>query len=622
LKKIELYQVGTTQLFEDYTPYSTGVYFKDISVSDADRLTSPITTIFSATWEPGLSSEQIDVSGVAFDNISLSEVSTIADLYLQEGSFYFDFSAQRLYIALFDYMNFIINDNTKVGAKIGFINQAQLVDINGVNYPLNTFLGSVFYEPRLEDVSVDDTINDQKNGLFVFGNLEATIKNNDGAYDTIRKSLLGNKASLLIANISDSPEEEIETGFPYKLSADFTDFEVVRSGIVQNVDYSNPDAPTIIAIDDRANWTQKIGVNKLTVAEFPDLPDKYINDRKTLCIGAVNGVKCVPLRDDSTAASFDYFVSDTSIGAIQSVSAVYFKGELSSGKEDRYLTITSEYTIDLSTGIITILNCVKGDVYVYGVFTTMSETVEIILYLLNEYDNTAYIDSNFNKDEIEQIRNLGYETHVYIDGKGEELSKVIEKLCSDIKVDMFQQGDVLTMRQSNVLGLSFEDVPVYQIIDNPPSWNTSRTDTIKTITVNYNQDYREKLFQTYFNDENEQTATDNNLATVDESFDVNLTDILDVTDIYDTYYNRFIEIPRVVTLNRMYPYMSGLADFITFKVERNGNKIFANGIYKIISLNRVDDTVECVFFANADANIGARTLSYDALSYMYLSGRG
>ena len=181
MKKIELYQVGTTQLFEDYTPYSAGVYFKDISVSDADRLTSPITTIFSATWEPGLSSEQIDVSGVAFDNISLSEVSTIADLYLQEGSFYFDFSSQRLYIALFDYMNFIINDNTQVGAKIGFINQAQLVDINGVNYPLNTFLGSVFYEPRLEDVSVEDTINDQKNGLFVFGNLEATIKNNDGA---------------------------------------------------------------------------------------------------------------------------------------------------------------------------------------------------------------------------------------------------------------------------------------------------------------------------------------------------------------------------------------------------------------------------------------------------------
>lgn len=603
MKKIELFQVGTTEFKEDFTPYSAGIYFKTMSVTDIQQAASPITTIFSATWDTDIPTEPIDVSGVSFENVSLSEVNSISDLYLQEGSFYFDSANQLLYIALFDYMNFIINDNLQVGETIGFLNQAQLANINGIAYPLCTLIGSVFYEPRLSDVSVVDSINDQKNGIFVYGNLEASIINNDGEYDTVRASLIGNKAVLLIANLSESPEEEIETGYPFKLAAEFSDFHVVRSGIVETVDYSDPDNPVIRAIDERANWTQTIGMNLLTVAEFPDLPEKYVNDRKNICIGEVNGVKAVPLREDSTASDFEYLICDTSIGAIQSVSAVYFKGQIDTGggKEDidRVLTITTEYTVNLSTGIITILNCIKGDVYIYGIFTAMEETVEIILYLLNEYDNLAYIDANFNITEIEQIRALDYITHVYITGRGQSLSKTIEKLCSDIKVDMFQQGDVLTMRQSNVPSVFSEEIPQYQIIDNPPAWNTNRTDTIKTITVNYNQDYRQKLFNTFYSDANQQEAIDNNLASVDQSFDVNLTNLSDVEGIYETFYNRFVEVPRVVTINRTIPFSAGLADFVTFEIKRNGNEIFPNGSYKIISLDRVKDSIECVFFVNS-----------------------
>ena len=51
----------------------------------------------------------------------------------------------------------------------------------------------------------------------------------------------------------------------------------------------------------------------------------------------------------------------------------------------------------------------------------MTETVEITLYLLNKYENFAYIPSNFNKNEIEQIRALDYLTHVYVTTKGKEL---------------------------------------------------------------------------------------------------------------------------------------------------------------------------------------------------------
>jgi len=600
MRKIELYQVGKTEIVEYFTPYSAGIYWRKMSLSDEDRALSPIETIFSATWDTTLSSDEIDITGASYDEIQLSEVNSISELYSQEGSFYYDAINQILYIGLFNYNNFIINDVVTLGQTLGFINQAQLVDINGVNYPISTAVGSVTYEPRLSDVSISESISDQQNGLFVFGDLDVSIKNNDGEYDDIADSITGNTAVLLVANIADSPEEEIETGFPYKLAAEASDFNVTRKGIVQTVDYSDPDNPNIVAIDIRANWTQTIGENLLTVAEFANLPDNYINDRKTIAIGAISGVKAVPLRADATAASFDYLICDTSIGAIQSVSGVYFKGQLGSGDVDRYLTITSEYTINLTTGIVTILNCIKGDVHIDGVFTTMEETVEIILYLLDSYDNMAYIDSNFNKEEIEVIRALDYTTHVYVDGTGNTLIEVIEKLCDDIKIDFFQQGSVLSMRESNKARESVEEISNYQIIDNPPAWNNNRTDTIKTISVNYNHNYRTDLSETYYDDSLLQEAIDENRNAVDQVFDVNLNSPADVSSIYDLYYERFVNVPRMVTINRTIPFKARVADFVTFPVIRciNGVEkvIFNNGIYKITDYNEIDNTIEAVYF--------------------------
>jgi hypothetical protein len=602
MRKIELYQVGQTTITEDFTPYAAGIYWRKMSLSDEDRALSPIETIFSATWDSTLSNEPVSITGVTFDEIQLSEVNTIAELYLQDGSFYFDEANQDLYVAIFDYRNFIINDVVQLGQTLGFIDQAQLVDINGINYPLETMVGSVYYDPRLNDVSISEKISDQKNGLFVFGDLEASIKNNDGEYDFIADSITGNQAVLLVANISDSPEEEIETGFPYKLAATAEDFKISRKGIVQTVDYSDPDNPNIKAIDIRANWTQTIGENLLTVSEFPNLPDKYIDKRKPIAIGTIQGVKGIPLRDNATAASFDYFICDTTHGAIQSVSQVYFKGQLGTGDVDRFLT-GGEYSVNLSTGIITISNCVKGDVHVYGVFTTMEETVEIILYLLNLYENIAYIDSNFNKEEIEEVRSQDYTTHVYITERGNTLIKVIEKLCDDIKIDFFQQGEVLTMRESNKRRASVEEIENFQIIDNPPSWDNNRTDTIKTISVDYNPDYRTKLSETYYDNSLLQEAIDNNRNAVDEVFSVNLNSVTDIETIYDLFYNRFVEVPRTVTLRRTIPFTARVADFVTFPVVRTINGIekiiFNNGIYKITDYNEIENTIEAVWFADS-----------------------
>ena len=122
---------------------------------------------------------------------------------------------------------------------------------------------------------------------------------------------------------------------------------------------------------------------------------------------------------------------------------------------------------------------------------------------------------------------------------------------------MIQQEDVLTIRQSNVARLSSESIENYQIIDNPPKWDNNRTDTIKTITVNYDYDYREKLYNTYYDDSLLQFAIDENRKAVDESFNVNLVDSANVESIYTTFYSRFVKVPRTVTINRTFAFNSG-----------------------------------------------------------------
>jgi len=599
VRKIKLLEVGQTVTKEDFSTYAAGILWGKISVSNAERVASPVETIFGAPWDPDLPSEPIDIGGVSVGGIIFSEVNSIAELYLQPSSFYYDFNNQILYIALNEYTNFIVNDSVAIGEIIGFISEAQLTEINGINYPLSAFLGSVFYEPRLNDISISESVDDQQNGIFVFDDLNASIDNSDGKFDSIRTDITGNTARLLIADISDSPEEEIATGFPFKLAADPEDFNVVRQGIVEDVDYSDPSSPAISAIDIRSDWTQTIAPDLLTTTEFAGLPDKFVNARKPFLIGAVDGAKCIPLRANGAAASFDYFITDIQYGDIQSVSQVYFKGEISGTKEDRFLT-GGEYSVNLSTGIITINNVNKGDVWVYGIFTAMSETVEIILFLLNEFAGVAYIDSNFNKTEVEIVRDLDYSTHVNIDTSGLELFEVIQKLADDIKIDLFQQGSVLTMRAANTIRSVTEEIPQHEFVLNPPPWSNNRTDTIKSITVEYSHDYRTDLSLKYFDDSEQTTALDNNRKAIDQNFNTNLTVLSDVEEIYTEYYLRFINISRTVTIDRTIPFTAGLTDFISFSVIRktldSEKEIFTNAIYKIISINNIDNTCEAVFF--------------------------
>ena len=601
MKKIIALELDLTTLTETFTTYAAGIWQKTMSVPQLVQDNSPITTIFSGTWTIGV--DPIAIGSVRVDNFLLGDVGSKEELIEQDGAFHFDAATQILYIAIYDYAPAWGYKTYKIGETSGFISQAQNQIINGKAYPVSSRLGATPYAPRLvSDVSIDESVDDQKNGIFIYEEIEATINNGDGAYDNIRESVTGNEARVLIAYISESKEEEIETGKPFKIRAESSDFEIVREGIVEDVDYSDPNRPVVRAIDPRADWTQKIGTSLLTVAEYPNLEDKYVDKYKPLLIGQVNGSTCIQLEPKPVSASpIDFLVCDTTVGNIEAVDDIYFDGKISGADVDRVLT-GGEYSLNISTGVLTINNYNSGKAYFYGRVSDLTETVEITLYLLNEYANLAYIASNFNYNEIETIRALDYTTHVYIDEKGDKLRDVIQKLISDIQVDFFQQGSVLTMRKSNVERPSVEDVPYWEISDNPAPWVDDRTDTVKTIAIGYNRDYRQDTFDTYYDSSQEQEAIDNNRKAVDKSEVTNLTTRTDVAEIYDEFYDRFVVPSRTITINRLRPFTAMLTDFFTHKVQRilPGSKqpVFERGLYKITAIDQNAGTAEAVYFSD------------------------
>ncbi len=602
MKKLVILELDVTTIKETFTAYSAGIYQKTLSVSDAIQAPSPLVTILGGTWTIG--STPLSVGSVRVDDNLLGSVGSISELYDQDGSFFFSEATQTIYIALFDYYPAYGYRSYKVGETSGFISEAQNQLINGRKYPVSSRIGATYYKPRLiGDVDIPESVDDQSNSIFIYDEIQATLDNGDGDLDNIREDVTGNEARVLIAHISESKEEEIETGFPFKIRASADDFHIVREGIVEDLDYSNPSRPVVTAIDPRADWTQKISTELMTTAEYPDLEDKYIDKRKPLLIGQVNGTPCIRLAPKpSTSTDTDFLVCDTSVGDINTVDSIYFDGKISGSEVDRELLV-SEYSIDLTTGILTINNYDTGDAYFYGSVTDLNETVEIVLFLLDKYAGISYIASNFNQIEVEAIRNLNFTTHVYSDKSGEKLRDVIETLISDVQVDFFQQGSVLTMRKSNEERTPTEEVQYWEISDNPAPWVDDRTDTVKTISIGYNRDYRQDTFDTYYDDSNEETAIDNNRKAVDKVIETNLTNRDDVSEIYDEYYNRFVVASRAITINRLRPFTAQLTDFVYHTIQRvtpDGSKqIFERATYQIVEIDQNSNTATAVYFSDA-----------------------
>ena len=593
-----------------YTNFAAGVYQLKYTLTLEEAENSFLHTVFGVDLSGRVANPEF-VGSTRIGNDIFATVSELEDVRINDQQMFFDFQNQVHYVTPVDFKPLQITTEVFPGEALFFASDAQN-DENG--NPVESYYNQVFFEPRLiqGSVSISEQLDSQTLGLFIYPDISFAIYNQDGRYDTIRDRAVGNNVRIYTVDVPTSPEEASAAGIPYKTNIGFNDLILRRFGKIDDVNYQNPDEPLIQASDIRFQWNQKIGTNIITATEYPTAREGALGKRKPLAYGTRREIPAFRLEDvpdGLDSASIDFLICDTEDEPINSIASVYFDGSLFISSErvaTSRLLEASEYTVNLATGIINIPNYISGNVYCSGTFINRFEVVDLVTFLLSKYVGLSYVSFNYNIAAVEAIRALGIETSIYISESGEDLNTTIEKLVSDAQLLFYQKATLLTMAQANVMSTPVEEVFPWQFFRSPPGWQNNSLDTIKTISVDYDQSLRTDETVTYFDNSRETDAVRAELTATDKPFFVNLTNRAQIESIYGTYYERFATVIRTVSVRTILPLLvAGLGDFIILPVTRvfslfNEKEIFPRAIYRIVEINYITDTISLEYYQDAD----------------------
>jgi hypothetical protein len=269
--------------------YSPGVYFfrlNDLTYSDYD-----------AIFTSGLVANDLEfVISVTFDNIILSEVSSIVNCRALQSSSYC--STEELWIHSpldADPYNHSVGVGSAFQIRKGGANDGELWHM----------------EDRLLSVpNISKSISDIYNSKIIFSGGDVEINNFDGKYDTLLEDeeIIGNKSNLLI--------KHPETGELIKMFSGFV--EGGELGI---------EKLSLSIKDDKESLNIPIPQNVFTLATYPYLDPKNIDKPIPLAFGKCKNVELVCINElEPAAAIYNFLCADTDLGKIHNVTTVYVEG--------------------------------------------------------------------------------------------------------------------------------------------------------------------------------------------------------------------------------------------------------------------------------------------------------
>jgi hypothetical protein len=572
----------TSSATEGWMSYAPGIWVRKMSMTPAEQSASIINS-WGGTFDTGLSDVPVNIGSVIVGQEAYNPVSSVDDLYLQNKSFYFDSSSQLLYIAFENYNPYYLYSVINAGQTFGFINKAQK---DSMGFFLDSDYGGIHYEARLKRLpSVKQIIDPQKFGVFRNDPMNIQIENGDGKYDNIDETVTGNGMRILIAYA-----EEGET-------VDIDDFFLARYGFIDVV--NNPDSNTISVLgsDPRAEWDTNVNPETFNLTDYPNINSKLVGKQVPLVIGEWEGIPGYQIDTE------DFLVSSETYGDVLSIDKVYvFNGVINGVDVNRELT-GGEFST--SGGIITIPDYESGDVVADMTGVNITNIVEIIIFLIVTFQNIAYISSNWNLTEVNEVIAEDFAGHIYFGTKGTTVQSAVEKLLKSINARLLPLSGVLTIRRSNAAR-----TPLYEVrnedLEKMPSISRDRVDTIKAISLDYNQNIYEDEFITFFDDSQIETAIANNRRSTQAFIETELTDADDAEQIAGEYYDRFIAVPEFLTMPYLKKIDFFISDFLTFELLRKKNEydftdstiVLDRADYEVISVDWINRTFGLLFFAD------------------------
>lgn len=600
-------EVDNTLVVTPFVAFEAGIWFTRLYIDANDEAGTFWVDGFGGNLD-GISNAKLQIGSMIVGSTILAKMLSIDDLRsISDNGFYWDNANQDLYVKFNDLSPWYLNDPIRAGETAQYLSKAQN-DTSGK--PTNSVIGDIVYSVRVNENSisankVEDKLRDNK---MLFTEFSFDLINTDGALDNIRAEVINLGARIKLGEVDNG---QIVTS---------SDLIVTRNGFMENVTFPDDKTARFTCSDPRAIFKDKIGKDKLTQTEYSDLDDKLVDKKKPLAIGNLTRIPTVrlevtnlePTGGSGWTGDIDFLIGDTQYGDITSVSNVYLDGNLYvwSGTEwerepytsDIPLTLTTDYTVDLSAGTVTIKQYAGGKIFVDCVGTKPTGTDKIIdqlFWFLDEFAGLTYLESFFWTDEVDIVRARAdnYTGGYYIGTNGEVLKKVVDALASSVNVRLVEKQERFTIRDLFIDPVTTEThiIKNYELISTPSrDYDTDRY--MSSILVSYNKNWEEKEFSTSLDTSDEDEAIIANSLQFTYPFDTYLDNKTDADIISTERY----DINPPLHLNMKFASSLGfeLYEYVLYELQRrNGTIIESLALYRVVQINDINRTARLRYIA-------------------------
>ena len=560
-RKIVLLEIDlplkTTQQPSALHNYEAGIWFILLTPDPILDITAGVISLIpNPVPDNGL-----DVGSVTVDDLGYIKVDSLAELRLQEGSFYYVIATTALYFHFpgWEWPTGIYSvDRIIVGQTTGF--RTQLDSITGA------YINGVEYQPRIKSVLA---ISKSKDPLFWGINRyqggTVTLDNADGFFDNYKSMKIYRQPGRILLGFD---------GLAY------ADYRVVYSG---NVDSYTWDFEkfNIKLQDPRKFLSIQIPRNTLTKSAYPYLDDGNVDAMKPIAYGSVRNAELICLNETEAAANFTFLLMDTEFHAVTSVSEV---------RVDGVLLASSHWTLNAAAGTLSIPSayCVDDLTNITADFigANIINSLAIVKDIIDNYGGIEFISTNYNMLEYNttqaQARNCG----LYLKDP-KEISKIIENCCIASDVCFMVQDDGLFSARI----YDTDRIPVKTIYTDewiePPVLSLDEGQFLSSVIIKYNKDQKEGKFYQYLNDTYESDVVYNYRSYNQKTFETILVNESDAIAKSESIMELSKNITEVITRKTGCQNIElSLMDFIVAAPSTRVGGVEFWGIYEVLGITK------------------------------------
>lgn len=398
-----IFELSYSEDSSGFFNYSPGTYYKRLySESDERTFTDAFGNV--GFYDYQFTNVQNVLTAVV-DGSPYTIADNLGDAMSVEAAIFFDNSEQLLYIHF-------INNERPLAKDI--VIRLILGYANNYNETTGNIYNDFYYKPLLKTIPKFKTAVDPLEfEVLKFNTAKVALGNTEREFDNWRDRNAFNTPAQM--KYSDNPTE-------------YSDFEMLYRGYISNDD-ADWENFSVDLDDPRKALEQPIATRLITSTLFPDAPDGSIDKLRPVPHGKVFYRKCICIDDGGTPSKFLFL--DTLYNVPSSLDGVYIDGVEQ--------TAPDLDNIDLNSGTFE-LDTTDTD-NVYASFTMgITNGVEIIKDLMENYDGLQYLSSFWDIDEVDEAEAQCRNTSVFVDDD-KQLKKVLGQICFDCDLRFFVKNN-------------------------------------------------------------------------------------------------------------------------------------------------------------------------------------